>query len=119
MLIKNQQANKSTTASKEVVSESAIPQNNIVNSLGFNVQTNRITSRNETYLKIKGTFKIEVENNGDVDIIIFGGYKIPSYAKKIFTADDSVLVFKADTSIEYAPLSAFENIDILLTTYTK
>ena len=110
---------KPLTTPKELVSQSATPQSNTVASLGFNVQANRITSRNETYLKIAGAFKCEVENNGNVDIIIFGGYKLPSYSKKTFETGNSNLIFKSDTNIQYPPISSVDNIDVLLTTYTK
>lgn len=118
MLIKNQKVNESIVVSKESASSFSTPQHKAI-GLGFNVQSNRITNRNETYLKIAGAFKCEVENNGNVDIIIFGGYKLPSYSKKTFETGDSNLVFKSDTPIQYAALSSVENIDILLTTYTK
>lgn len=110
------QLNKNPNGSKSLLpanAEIAKPLNT------FNVQANRLTSRNETYLKIAGAFKIEVENNGNVDVIIFGNYKLPSYSKKTFGTDDSLLVFQKNIDIQYPTASPVDKIDILLTTYTK
>lgn len=85
----------------------------------FNIQANRITSREETYLKIKGAFKIKVQNKGDVDVIIFGNYPLPSYAEETFETGDTNFGFVADTAINYAEVSESENINIILTSYFK
>lgn len=86
---------------------------------GFAIQTNRITKREESYLRIKGAFKIKVQNHGDVDIEIFGNYKIPSYSEETFDTGDASLGFTSDTLISYAPETVNENINIVLTTYSK
>lgn len=85
----------------------------------FNIQANKITSRDETYLKIKGAFKIKVQNKGDVDVIIFGNYPLPSYAEETFETGDTNFGFVADTAINYAEVSESENINIILTSYFK
>lgn len=86
---------------------------------GFNVQTNRITSRDETYLKIKGAFKIRVQNVGNVDVTVFGNFPLPSYSDETFETGDSSLGFANDIAIQYALESAGENINILLTNYFR
>lgn len=91
----------------------------VTSSKRFSVQTNRITSREETYLRIEGAFKIKVQNRGDVDIIIFGNYRLPSYSEETFETGDTNLGFSANTAVEYTPKSAGETIDILLTNYFK
>jgi hypothetical protein len=88
-------------------------------AMGFNVQTNRVTSRKQTFLKIKDAFKIEVENTGNVDVVIFDGYKLPSYSQKTFETGDTSLGFYADTAINYGAEAIGEIIEIVLTTYTK
>lgn len=85
----------------------------------FNVQANRITSREETYLRIEGAFKIKVQNKGDVDVIIFGNYPLPSYSEETFDTGDTNLGFAADTAIQFAKESAGENINLILTTYKR
>lgn len=92
----------------------------IVAPLGhFNVQTNRITSRVESYLKIKGAFKVKVQNKGDVDVTIFGNYPLPSYSEETFETGDTNLGFSSDTAIEYPEESPTEEVNILLTAYYK
>lgn len=86
---------------------------------GFAIQTNRITKREERYLRIAGAFKIKVQNHGDVDIEIFGNYKIPSYSEETFDTGDTALGFTSDTLIEYATEVVNENINVVLTTYSK
>lgn len=95
------------------IKEPVFPPNN------FNVQSNRITSREETYLRIQGAFKIKVQNKGDVDVVIFGNYPLPSYSEEVFENGDTLLGFSADTAIEYAPEAVGENINLILTTYTR
>lgn len=85
----------------------------------FNVQTNRLTSRDETYLRIKGSFKVRVQNKGDVDVIIFGNFPLPSYSDETFETGDTDLGFVDDTAIQYVEESAGENINILLTNYFR
>lgn len=85
----------------------------------FNVQANRVTSRVETYLKIKGSFKVRIQNKGDVDIILFGNFPIPSHGDETFETGDTDLGFVADTAIQYAPESLDENINLILTNYFK
>lgn len=85
----------------------------------FNVQANRITSREETYLKIKGSFKIKVQNKGDVGIKIFGNYPLPSHSEETFDTGDTTLGFIDNTAIEFDKFSAGEKINIILTSYFK
>jgi hypothetical protein len=96
-----------------LLEELALPLNS------FNIQTNRITSRDETYLKIKGAFKIKVQNKGDIGIKIFGNLEIPSYAEETFETGDTNLGFVSNTAINYDQPAANENINILLTSYFK
>lgn len=86
---------------------------------GFNVQVSRITSRDLTYLKIKGAFKIKVENKGDVEITFFENYHLPSYASEVFETGDSNSKFSDHAKIQYEDQSPGENIDIHLTAYFK
>jgi len=97
------------------------PENNkpTTTGVGFTVNTNRITKREETYLKIKGAFKIRVQNKGDVDIIIFGGFLLPAYSDETFETGDTNLSFIEDTLIQYIPIVPGENINLFLTTYVK
>lgn len=85
----------------------------------FNIQANKITSRDETYLRIKGAFKIKVQNKGDVDVTIFGNYPLPSHSEETFDTGDTNLGFVSDTAIVYAPPSTAEKINIILTSYYK
>lgn len=85
----------------------------------FNIQANSITSREETYLKIKGAFKCKVQNKGDVDIKIFNNYPLPSHSEETFETGDTNLGFIDNTAIEYDIPSPGENINIILTSYFK
>lgn len=112
-LQKTEPSNSSTAVQKTVVLEAALP------GKSFNVQTNRVTSREETYLKIKGSFKIRVQNKGDVDVTIFGNFPLPSYSDETFETGDTNLGFVTDTAIQYPAESVGENINILLTSYLR
>lgn len=94
-------------------------ENGNVSANTFSVQSNRITSREQTYLKIKGAFKIKVENKGDVGITIFENFEIPSYASEPFETGDTNLGFIDHTKIQYDNYSVGENIDIHLTAYFR
>lgn len=85
----------------------------------FSVQANRLTNDKETYLKIKGAFKIRVQNKGDIGITVFGNFYLPSYSDETFETGDTNLGFNKDASIEFAPHVTGNLIDIVLTTYTK
>lgn len=86
---------------------------------GFNVEARRVMNREETYLPIKGAFKIKVKNEGDVDVIIFGSYSLPSYSEETFEQNDANLTFKDDTAIKYPEYTEGENVNILLIKYFK
>lgn len=103
----------STAVQQPVVSVAVLP------GKAFNVQANRVTSRIETYLKIKGSFKVRIQNKGDVDVVVFGNFPIPSYGDETFEPGDSDLGFVADTAIQYAPESIGENINLILTNYYR
>jgi glycogen debranching enzyme len=111
----NEGFNKRLNAQAQSVAP--IESNVIANS--FSVQVSRITTRDLTYLKIKGAFKIKVKNKGDVGITIFENFQLPSYAEEVFETGESNLSFVNDTKIQYDDISTGENIDIHLTAYFK
>ena len=111
-LVKNPEGHENKEAVKQ-------PHYEVAPGKHFNVQANRVTSREQTYLKCKGSFKIRVQNKGDVDVVIFGNFPLPSYADETFETGDTNLGFVNDTAINYAPQSAGENINIIFTNYYR
>jgi hypothetical protein len=85
----------------------------------FNVQANRLTNDKETTLKIKGAFKIRVQNKGEVGIKIFGNFYLPSYSDEPFETGDTNLGFSQDAHIEFDDHAPTDKVEIVLTNYYK
>ena len=85
----------------------------------FNVQGNSLTNDRETYLKIKGAFKIRIQNKGEVGIKIFGNIYLPSYSDETFDSGNNNLVFSQDASIEFDNHDPTDKIEIVLMNYYK
>lgn len=85
----------------------------------FNVQGNSLTNDKETYLKIKGAFKIRIQNKGEVGIKIFGNFYLPSYSDETFETGDTNLGFSQDAHIEFDDHAPTDKVEIVLTNYYK
>ncbi len=85
----------------------------------FNVQSNGLTNDKETNLKIKGAFKIRIQNNGEVGIKIFGNFYLPSYSDETFETGDTNVGFIQDAHIEFDEHTPTDKIEIVLTNYYK
>ncbi len=85
----------------------------------FNVQSNRLTNDKETKLKIKGAFKIRVQNIGETGIKIFGNFYLPSYSDETFETGDTNLGFIEDAHIEFDEHALADKVEIVLTNYYK
>jgi hypothetical protein len=88
-------------------------------SSNFRVQANRYTSTENVYLKTKGAFKIRVQNEGNVGITIFGNFYLPPYADEVFDTGDPSLSFSDDTAVIYDEVFPGDEINILLTAYSR
>lgn len=85
----------------------------------FNVQSNKLTNDKETKLKIKGAFKIRIQNIGETGIKIFGNFYLPSYSDETFETGDTNLSFSEDAHIEFDDHDPKDNVEIVLTNYYK
>lgn len=85
----------------------------------FNVQSNRLTNDKETKLKIKGAFKIRIQNKGETGIKVFGNFYLPSYSDETFETGDTNLGFSEDAHIEYDDHDPKDSVEIVLTNYYK
>lgn len=121
--MKNLTVNETFSKTQPMVEAKAIPAATVtevkhVNG-SFNVQTNRITEETQATMKIKGMYKIRLQNKGQVAIKVFGNFDLPSYADEVFESGDSLLGFSTDAQIVYAPHSSVDAINVVITGYTR